>query len=91
MQIRESKLHVGGVFERVKMLEERRINLKLLGLGVMAIVRLHTSHVHINHCLSSFKKYSTLLTSHRVTGEDIFVLNVVVSAIELLEEVVGTD
>lgn len=85
-----------AISERVKRLEEAgiiegygaRINPRALGLGLMAIVRLRTTHEHIKTCLKRFSEIPHIVEVHRVTGEDCFVLKVLVPAPEDLETVV---
>src|SRR5262245_29536463 len=82
--------------ERVKRLEERgvitgygaRIDPQALGLGMMAIVRLSTTHEHIRACLKKFAELPNVVEVHRVTGEDCFVLKVIVPAPDKLAVVV---
>ncbi len=72
--------------ERVKRLEERgiiagyaaRIDLRVLGLGMMAILRLKTAHEHIAACLKAFAALPYIIDVHRVTGDDCFILKAVV-------------
>ena len=85
-----------AISERVKRLEEAgiiegygaRINPRALGLGLMAIVRLRTTHEHIKTCLKKFSEIPHIIEVHRVTGDDCFVLKVLVPAPEDLETVV---
>jgi len=85
-----------AISERVKRLEEAgviegysaRINPRALGLGLMAIVRLRTTHEHIKNCLKKFSEMQHIIEVHRVTGEDCFVLKVLVPAPEDLETIV---
>ncbi|BBK44324.1 transcriptional regulator [Allostella vacuolata] len=82
--------------ERVKRLEERgiiagygaRIDAAALGLGMMAIVRLKTTHEHIRPCLARFAEMPHIIEVHRVTGEDCFVLKVLVPTPGRLEAIV---
>lgn len=82
--------------ERVKRLEERgvitgygvRVDLKALGLGMMAIIRLKTAHEHIRACLKAFAELPHVVEVHRVTGDDCFVLKAVVPAPEDLAVIV---
>jgi Lrp/AsnC family leucine-responsive transcriptional regulator len=82
--------------ERVKRLEESgiiegygaRINYRALGLGMMAIIRLRTTHEHIKTCLKRFGEISNIIEVHRVTGEDCFILKVLVPSPEDLETIV---
>lgn len=82
--------------ERVKRLEERgviagygaRVDLKALGLGMMAIIRLKTAHEHIRACLKAFAELPHVVEVHRVTGDDCFVLKAVVPSPEDLAVIV---
>ena len=77
-----------AVSERVKRLEEAgiitgygaRIDPRALNLGLMAIVRLRTTHEHIRACLKLFAERPEIVEVHRVTGEDCFILKAVVPA-----------
>jgi Lrp/AsnC family transcriptional regulator, leucine-responsive regulatory protein len=85
-----------AISERVKRLEEAgviegysaKINLRALGFGLMAIVRLRTTHEQIKSCLKKFSEIHHIIEIHRVTGEDCFVLKVIVPAPEDLETIV---
>jgi Lrp/AsnC family transcriptional regulator, leucine-responsive regulatory protein len=85
-----------SISERVKRLEEAgiiegycvTINPRALGLGLMAIVRLRTTHEHIKTCLRKFGEIPNIVEVHRVTGEDCFVLKVLVPTPEDLETIV---
>lgn len=85
-----------AVSERVKRLEDEgviegygvRLNPRALGLGMMAIVRLRTTHEHIKASLKRFAEIPHIIEVHRVTGEDCFVLKVLVPAPEDLESIV---
>jgi Lrp/AsnC family leucine-responsive transcriptional regulator len=82
--------------ERVRRLEGRgviagygaRINLAALGLNLVAIVRLKTAHEHIRACLKLFDELVYVIEVFRVTGEDCFVLKVIVPAPEDLAAIV---
>ena len=82
--------------ERVKRLEEigviegycARINPRAVGLGMMAIIRLRTTHEHIKTCLAKFGQIPHIVEVHRVTGEDCFILKVLVPTPEELETIV---
>jgi Lrp/AsnC family leucine-responsive transcriptional regulator len=82
--------------ERVKRLEESgvidgygaRLNMKALGLGMAAIIRLRTIHENIRPCLQRFSEIPNIVEVHRVTGDDCFVLKVLVPAPEELETLV---
>ncbi len=85
-----------AISERVKRLEERgvilgygaRLNFKALGVGIMAIIRLRTSHENIKESLKRFSEMPNVIEVHRVTGEDCFVLKVLVKEPEALEPIV---
>lgn len=82
--------------ERVRRLEERgvitgygaRIDPQALGLSTAAIIRLKTSHEHIRACLERFAAMPEVIEVHRVTGEDCFVLRVLVPTPGGLEGIV---
>lgn len=82
--------------ERVRRLEDRgvilgygaRVDLKALGLGMMAVIRLKTAHEHIRACLKAFADLPHVVEVHRVTGDDCFVLKAVVPAPEDLAVIV---
>lgn len=82
--------------ERVKRLEERgiitgygaRIDPAALGLGLMAIIRLKTTHDHIQPCLRDFARMPHIIEVHRLTGEDCFMLKVLVPTPGDLESIV---
>ncbi|WP_176040357.1 Lrp/AsnC family transcriptional regulator [Burkholderia stabilis] len=82
--------------ERVKRLEERgiitgygaRIDPAALGLGMMAIIRLRTTHEHIRPALNAFADMPHVIEVHRMTGEDCFLLKVRVPTPEQLETIV---
>ena len=86
--------------ERMKRLEDRgvisgygaRVNPSALGLDMMAVVRLRTTHDRITECLSRFQQLPQVLEVLRLTGEDCFLLKVVVptpSALETLVDDIG--
>lgn len=82
--------------ERVRRLEERgiitgygaRIDPKALGIATSAIMRLRTTHEHIKPCLELFRALPEVIDVYRVTGEDCFILRVMVPAPEDLERIV---
>jgi len=84
--------------ERVRRLEERgvilgygaRVDPRALGLGTAAIIRLRTTHEHIQACLKQFAAMKQVIEVHRVTGEDCFVLRVLVPAPSDLEAIVDS-
>ena len=82
--------------ERVKRLEERgvitgygaRINPAALGLRMMAVIRVRTTHEHIQSCLKQFAEMPHVLEVLRLTGEDCFILKVFVPSPQQLETIV---
>lgn len=84
--------------ERVRRLEERgiiagyaaRIDPVALGLGMMAVVRLRTTHEHIRACLKQFSEMPHVIEVLRLTGEDCFVLKVLVPSPGELESIVDS-
>jgi len=68
--------------ERVRKLEEAgviegygaRINLKAVGLGLQAMIRVRTTHAHIQHYVQLFQAMSEVIEADRVTGEDCFIV-----------------
>lgn len=84
--------------ERVKRLEERgiisgygaRVDAAALGLGMMAIVRVKTTHEHIKPALRAFAEMPHVIEVHRMTGEDCFLLEVLVPTPGQLETIVDT-
>lgn len=84
--------------ERLKRLEERgvisgygaRIDAAALGLGMMAVVRLRTTHEHIKPCLKLFSEMPQVIDVLRLTGEDCFLLKVLVPSPADLETIVDS-
>ena len=82
--------------ERVKRLEERgvitgyaaQINPAALGLRMMAVIRVRTTHEHIQPCLKQFSEMPHVLEVLRLTGEDCFILKVFVPSPQQLETIV---
>lgn len=74
--------------ERVRRLEEggvimgyaARIDPRVLNLGMSAIIRLKTTHEHIQAALKRFEELPHIVEVHRVTGDDCFVLKAIVPA-----------
>jgi len=85
-----------AISERVLRLEERgvitgygaRIDAQVLGLTSSAIIRLRTTHEHIAACLKRFSEMPQVIDVYRVTGEDCFVIRVIVSEPSALEAIV---
>ncbi|OWV77604.1 AsnC family transcriptional regulator [Rhizobium sp. R634] len=84
--------------ERLKRLEERGIltgykavvDPASLGLGMMAVIRLRTTHEHIKPCLKQFAEMPEIIEVLRLTGEDCFHLKVVVPSPAGLEAIVDS-
>ena len=84
--------------ERVRRLEDRgilagytaRLDAAALGLGMMAIIRLKTTHENIKPALKAFAEMPHVIEVHRLTGEDCFLLKVLVPTPGQLETIVDT-
>ncbi len=84
--------------ERLKRLEERGviagyravIDPAAVGLGMMAVIRLRTSHEHIRPCLKQFSEMPEIIEVLRLTGEDCFLLKVLVPTAANLETIVDS-
>ncbi|MEH2484710.1 Lrp/AsnC family transcriptional regulator [Bradyrhizobium sp. AZCC 2230] len=82
--------------ERLKRLEERGIikayraviDPAAVGLHMMAIIRLRTTHEHIKACLKQFAEMPEVMEVLRLTGEDCFHLKVIVPSPAELESIV---
>ena len=82
-----------AVTARIKRLEEQgviegysaRINPGLVGRGIAAIVRIRTTHAEIKRCLSAFETMPEIVEAHRITGEDCFMVRIVVEEMTQLE------
>lgn len=82
--------------ERLKRLEDRGIikayqavvDPSSVGLGMMAIIRLRTTHEHIKACLKLFAEMPQVIEALRLTGEDCFHLKVIVPSPAHLEGIV---
>lgn len=84
--------------ERVRKLEEAgviegysaRINLQAIGISLRAIIRVRTTHAHIQSYLRLFQEMPEVLEADRVTGEDCFVVRCAIAQPVDLEHVVDT-
>ncbi|MFJ6328371.1 MULTISPECIES: Lrp/AsnC family transcriptional regulator [unclassified Rhizobium] len=84
--------------ERMKRLEEKGViagyravvDPAAVGLGMMAVIRLRTSHEHIRPCLKQFSEMPEIIEVLRLTGEDCFLLKVLVPTAENLETIVDS-
>jgi Lrp/AsnC family leucine-responsive transcriptional regulator len=82
-----------AVTARIRRLEEQgviegysaRINARLIGRGITAILRLRTTHAEIKRCLSAFDAMPAIVEAHRITGEDCFIVRLVVEEMNELE------
>jgi Lrp/AsnC family leucine-responsive transcriptional regulator len=85
-----------AVSERVKKLEDlgvicgysARIALQAIGIRLQAIVRVRTTHQHIQRYVSLFESIPEVLDVVRVTGDDCFVVRCAFAEPEDLERVV---
>lgn len=85
-----------AISERVKKLEEAgviegyaaRVNLQAIGLGLQAVVRVRTTHEHIQRYVALFKTIPEILDVVRVTGEDCFIVRCAFADPKALERVV---
>ena len=55
---------------------------------MMAIIRVRTTHEHIERCLKQFAQMPQVIEVHRLTGEDCFHLKVIVPSPAQLETIV---
>ena len=62
-----------------------RINPRLAGLEITALIRLKTTHERIEECLGIFRTMPAVVAADRVTGEDCFVARVTVAEMGELE------
>lgn len=82
--------------ERVRKLEEAgviegysaRVNLRALGVGLQAIIRIQTTHRGIQPYIALFQHMPEVLQADRVTGEDCFIVRCAIAQPEDLQRVV---
>lgn len=82
--------------ERVRKLEEAgviegysaRVNLRAIGVGLVAIIRVQTDHRGIAPYVALFESMPEVLSADRVTGEDCFIVRCAIPAPSHLERVV---
>lgn len=87
-----------AVAARIRRLEElgviegysARINPGLIGRGISAMVRIRTTHAEIKRCLSAFEAMPEIVEAYRVTGEDCFIVRIVVQEMAQLETAIDT-
>lgn len=84
MSERVRKLEDAGVIEGYS----ARVNLRAVGLPLQAIVRVKTTHEHIQRYLKLFAALPEVLEVFRITGEDCFVLRCAFGEPQDLERVV---
>lgn len=81
---RVARLEADGIISGYRAeVDLNRVNLKLT-----AVIRLSTTHEHIQACLRRFADMPNVIAVKRVTGEDCFVLDVVFSDPSELETIV---
>ena len=79
--------------ERVRKLEDAgviegygaRVNLRAIGIGLQAIIRIQTTHEGIRKYIALFEQMPEVLEADRVTGEDCYILKVAVASVRELE------
>ncbi|MDK4705303.1 Lrp/AsnC family transcriptional regulator [Rhizobium sp. CNPSo 4062] len=84
--------------ERLKRLEERGViagyravvDPAAVGLGMMTVIRLRTTHEHIRPYLKQFSEMPEIIEVLRLTGEDCFLLKVLVPTPSDLEIIVDS-
>ena len=82
-----------AVTARIRRLEESgviegyaaKINLGLTGLHTSALIRIRTTHAQIKQCLHAFEAMPEVIEAHRITGEDCFLVRVVVAQMPQLK------
>jgi Lrp/AsnC family leucine-responsive transcriptional regulator len=85
-----------AVTARIRRLEEQgviegyaaRINPSLVGRRIAAVVRIRTTHAEIKQCLSAFAAMPEIIEAHRITGEDCFLVRIVVEEMSQLESAI---
>lgn len=85
-----------AVSARIKRLEEQgviegysaRVNAALIGHEISALIRIHTSHAQLARCLKTFASMPEIIEAHRITGDDCFIVRVVVQRMKELEAVI---
>ena len=82
--------------ERVRKLEDAgviegygaRVNLKAMGVGLQAIIRIQTTHAGIRPYIQLFEAMDEVLEADRVTGEDCFIVRCAIAEPADLQRVV---
>ena len=94
---RRVSLSAPAVTERVRRLEEAgvirgyraEVDLKALGVGIEAIVRVRDAHNDAPRIRAAISDRPEVLDCSHITGEDCWIVRVAVPSMERLEEVVG--
>ena len=89
-------LSASATLRRVKRLEEAgviqgygaRVDLRAIGIGLQAIIRIQTTHAGIRPYLALFEAMPEVLEADRVTGADCFVVRCAIAEPRDLERVV---
>lgn len=87
-----------AITARIKKLEDRgvlegytaKINPVLAGRTISAMVRIRTTHAEIKRCLLAFEKMPEIIEAHRITGEDCFIVRIVVEEMAQLEAAIDS-
>ena len=85
-----------AVTARIRRLEEQgviegygaRVNARLVGRPISALVRLRTTHAEIQRCLEAFAAMPEIVAADRITGEDCFIVRIVVAEMPQLEQAI---
>ena len=83
---RIQKLEDDGVIEGYG----ARVNARQAGLEISALIRLKTTHQHIDSCLRLFAATPSIVNADRITGEDCFIVRVTVASMPQLEAVIDS-
>ncbi len=65
-----------------------RVNLRAIGVGLQAIIRIQTTHAGIAPYVQLFQQMPEVLEADRVTGEDCFIVRCAIAQPADLERVV---
>jgi len=84
MSERVRKLEDAGVIEGYS----ARVNLRRIGVGLTAIIRIETGHTGIAPYLELFARMPEVLAADRVTGQDCFIVRCAIAEPADLEHVV---
>ncbi len=84
MSERVRKLEAAGVIEGYG----ARVNLRAIGIGLQALIRIQTTHTGIAPYVQLFQQMPEVLEADRVTGEDCFIVRCAIAQPGDLERVV---